>query len=160
MGGADASSGLNAAAHAIMSTRQTTRPSSIMRLSCRLRQTTRAAFGTPLMALLVTACAVPGAPPDSSIYPEGHPEAVNDPGLVLAVDFKRRTIRIEIYGEHYDGELVQIANGRGFESKLRSVGDDTMHCMMGEPLTDVWHGECTDSRQRVFVLQIGSPMHV
>jgi len=112
------------------------------------------------MAVLLSACAVPGAPPYASIYPEGHHEAANDPGLVLEVDFKRRTIRIAIYGEHYEGELVQIANGRGVESQLRSAGGGTMHCIMGEPLTNVWQGECTDSQQRVFVLQVGGGMHV
>ncbi len=126
-----------------------------MRSPYRLIPAGLAAFSTTLTALLLTACAVPGAPPHASIYPKGHYEAINDPGLALDVDFDRHAIRIDIYAERYTGELVWLPAHNSFQAHLLTSSGARMECTLTRLLPKVWSGECTDSQGQVYVLGVG-----
>ena len=103
---------------------------------------------------------IPDAPPHVSIYPQTHYEGIEDAALSADVDFKRNVIRVDIQGERYIGDMAWTPNENGFESQTRSSSGVAMNCFIGEWLPKVWHGKCTDSRQRVFILQVGHPAHV
>jgi hypothetical protein len=115
----------------------------------------RTTWIAPLMALLLTACAVPGAPPHASIYPKGHHELANDPGFALEVDFEQHTNGVDIHGERYAGDLVGVPGYNALESQLRALSGARMECILNQHLPNVWEGQCTDSQGQVYVLNVG-----
>lgn len=109
-----------------------------------------------VLAMLTTACAVPGAPPYASIYPEGYYALGNDPGYVLKIDFERHTMRVSIQGESYSGQLLEIPGYRNsLQSKLLAASGATMECTLNRLLPKEWDGRCTDAQGRVYVLKVG-----
>ena len=107
------------------------------------------------MALLMTACAVPGAPPHAAIYPKGHYEFASAAGFALEVDFERHIINVDIQGERYTGKLVWTPEHRGFEAQLLTSNGAKMECFLTQQLADIWRGECNDSQGRVYALEVG-----
>lgn len=106
--------------------------------------------------MLMTACAVPGAPPFASIYPKGNYTLGNDPGYVLKVDFERRTIHVKIQSESYDGQLREVLGyPHSLQAKLVSPNGAQMDCNLNQVLPKVWDGQCTDSQKQVYDLKIG-----
>ena len=112
--------------------------------------------GVLVLAMIMTACAVPGAPPYASIYPKGYYALGSDPGYVLQIDFERHTMRVSIQGESYAGQLVEIPGYRdSLQSQLLAASGATMKCTMNQLLPKEWDGQCTDALGHVYVLKVG-----